>query len=100
MDDRGEGGDDVTRQTERIQLSDGRVIETEVRDNAAREIAVARVHSLSPPMVVLPGRQLPVRIHARAVGLTVGVGDLVLCCRVSTPAGERAVAMMQVEVLG
>lgn len=87
------------KQTERIQLSDGRVIESEVRDDAHREVVIGRVVSLSPPMVTVPGRGGPVRVHARAVGLSVGVGDLVLCCRVSTPAGERVVAMMQVEEL-
>ena len=90
----------MTGRTERLQLSDGRVIDTEVRDDSTREVVVGRVESLVPPTVKIPGRRLPVRIHARGVGLTVGVGDFVLCCRVSTPAGERAVAMLQVEVLG
>jgi len=85
---------------ERVQDNDGRVRHVQVQPDRDRENVVGRVVSLSPPLVDVAWRDKPVRIHARGVGLTVDVGDLVLCCRVSTPAGERAVAMMQVEVLG
>lgn len=81
--------------TETFVDDDGRVIEREVLPDALREVAVARVVSLSPPAVRLPGRQRPARVHARVAGLSVAVNDLVLVARVE----QGVVAIGKVEVI-
>lgn len=79
--------------TERIQLSDGRVVDREVRPDVKRENVIARVVSLSPPTVAAFGGQW--RIHARTAGLSVAVGDFVLVCRVE----QGAIAVSKVELI-
>lgn len=79
---------------ERFVDADGVVRDRQVRPDSKRDVAVGRVVSLSPPAVEVPGRGR-VRVHARAVGLTVGVGDWVLCARVE----QGVVAICEVEVI-
>lgn len=59
-----------------------------------RQVEVGQVVSLVPPLVQVPGRFQPLKIKARTVGLVVGVGDLVLVCRVS--GGVCAVSKVEV----
>ena len=81
--------------TERYINEDGVVVDTEVLPDELREVVVGRVTSLSPPMAKIPSRPDPIRVHARTVGLTVAVNDLVLLCRVE----QGVVAISKVEVL-
>jgi hypothetical protein len=75
--------------------ADGRLVEAEVLADVFREVFVGRVVSLSPAKVTVPGRELPVRVHARMVGLTVAVDDFVLLARVE----QGVVAIGKVEVI-
>ena len=61
----------------------GRVIESEVMPDDQRDFTVGKVTSKSPPLVKIPQRPDPVPINARAVGMTVEIGDLVAVFRVS-----------------
>lgn len=85
--------------TERVQMSDGRVVDRELKPDAKREIAVGRVTSLKPPSVQVPGFGR-LRVAAVAVGLSVAVGDWVCVARVGTPSGERVVVLAALTMLG
>ena len=78
---------------DRYTDSDGNVIESEVKPDDLREVAVGRVASLNPARASLGGRVF--RVHARTVGLTVAVGDWVLLARVE----QGVVVVAKVEVL-
>lgn len=80
---------------ERFTDEQGRLVERQVVPDALRQVAVARVVSLSPPSVRLQGRRDPVRVAARVVGLTVSVGDFVLIVR----AEQGVVAVGKVETI-
>jgi len=77
----------------------GRVRQRQLKEDAHREVAVARVVALSPPTVDVPGFGV-LRIHARTVGLVPAVDDWVFVARVGTPKGERAVVLAVVELVG
>lgn len=85
--------------TERVKMSDGRVVDREVRSDAKRESAIARVASLNPPRVNVAGFG-SVQVKAVAAGLTVAVGDWVYASRVGTPKGERVVVLAKLTMLG
>ena len=90
-------GDVVT--VERVTLSDGRQVDREVRPDGRRDVSVARVVSLSPPAVDVPGVGV-MRVSAITQGLTVVVGDWVFAARVGTPLGERVVVLVKLTRLG
>lgn len=80
-------------------MTDGRIVDREMRPDSKRDQGIARVVSLTPPRVALPGVG-DVRVKAVAAGLTVAVGDWVFAARVGTPKGERVVVLAKLTVLG
>jgi len=79
---------------ERTTDNAGRVITRVVQPDDQREIVAVQVVSLSPPTVRAPGgRTFPV--GARAVGLTVEVGDWVAAFR-TVQVGVVALAKLEV----
>ena len=81
--------------TEQYVNADGVLIETQVKPDSMREIAVGTVTSKNPPLVKIPHRPDPVPIHARTIGLTVEVGDLVAIFRTV----QGTVALAKIDVL-
>jgi regulator of RNase E activity RraA len=83
---------------ETVHGDDGVVRQHRVKPDSKRELSVARVVSLSPPTIKVPGFG-EVRVRAITDGLTVAPGDWVLAVRLRVGKREGVAVISKMQLL-